>query len=668
MMPSQLLEHTSGTAAERRIVAPGLLAEQVRNFDWASTSLGAIEQWSETMVSAVNQVLYTPGPATLSWGDELIFFYNDATIPTLGGKHPSALGSSYREVFAEAWPLVGSEIEACYRDGRPATRQDVSIPIIANGRIEDHYWTYSFIPMYEKGRIGGILNHYQNITEEKRLREESARNRRDAESAAEKLALAIEAGDLAMWYYDSERQILGGDGRMARLFELTELVGPAGVWIDKIHPEDRERVADEFAAALRGEPYDTEYRLCHGTSARWVRAKANQFGGKHTPYLFGICEDITARKTNEERLRSTAERLALAQTAARIVSWEWDIGSGSVSWTGSAEWILGRPSEQVNTAEKCLAAIHGEDLPSLEKALEPVLEGKSGLEIEYRVIWPDESVHWIYGAAETVFSTKSGEPLGIVGISIDVTERKASEAALLQNEKLAAVGRLSASIAHEINNPLESVTNLLYLVRGSTDLSNIYDYVDIAERELRRVALITNQTLRFHRQSTKANPAFCYDLIGDSLSIFQGRLVNNHIQVEKKKRAEHPVSCLGGEIRQVLSNLIGNAIDAMPSGGRLLLRSREETNGRTGRRGLVITVADTGQGMGRETQKRLFEAFYTTKDIGGTGLGLWISKEIVERHHGMLRVRSSQKKGHSGTVFTLFLPFETSDPEESPAG
>ena len=251
-----------------------------------------------------------------------------------------------------------------------------------------------------------------------------------------------------------------------------------------------------------------------------------------------------------------------------------------------------------------------------------------------------------------------GNTTSIVVQAFDVTDLRRAETALRQSEKLAAVGRLAASIAHEINNPLESVTNLLYLIQKSEDVADIHEYVATAERELRRVSLITNQTLRFHRQSTNAAPAFCYDLIGDSLSMFQGRLVNNQVEVQKRKRAEQPVQCFGGEIRQVLSNLIGNAIDSMPTGGRLLMRSREGIDWSTGAEGLVVTVADTGTGMSQEVEGKIFNAFYTTKGIGGAGLGLWISKEIVDRHRGKLRVRSSQKSGRSGTVFTLFLPFK----------
>jgi signal transduction histidine kinase len=142
------------------------------------------------------------------------------------------------------------------------------------------------------------------------------------------------------------------------------------------------------------------------------------------------------------------------------------------------------------------------------------------------------------------------------------------------------------------------------------------------------------------------------------LSIYEGRFKNSNIQVQKRKRAEKPVVCFEADIRQVLSNLVANAIDAMPGGGRLLVRSREATDWMTGRPGFVLTVADTGSGIDAQTQARIFEAFFSTKGFGGTGLGLWISAEIVERHQGRLRVRSSQREGHRGTVVALFLPAE----------
>lgn len=248
---------------------------------------------------------------------------------------------------------------------------------------------------------------------------------------------------------------------------------------------------------------------------------------------------------------------------------------------------------------------------------------------------------------------------GITVFFRDVTASKQASEALIRTEKLAAVGRLAASIAHEVNNPLESVTNLLYLARISVSMSEIQEYLDMAERELRRVSVITNQTLRFYKQSSSPRAVGCDDLFESVLSIYQGRLLNSKIKVEERKRAKRLIQCFDGEIRQVLTNLVGNAIDAMhPHGGRLIVRSREACDWRTGQKGIALTVADTGPGMSSDVSKRMFEAFYSTKGIGGTGLGLWVSKEIVDRHDGTLLVRTSQKETHSGTVFTLFLPFD----------
>ncbi len=246
---------------------------------------------------------------------------------------------------------------------------------------------------------------------------------------------------------------------------------------------------------------------------------------------------------------------------------------------------------------------------------------------------------------------------GVIVLGVDVTEGKRAEQLLLQSEKLNAVGRLASSIAHEINNPLEAVTNLIYLAQQVAVSPQAKEYLTIAEIELRRVSAIANQTLRFHRQATKAKPTTAGELIGSTLPIYQARLTNSHVSIERRDRPSRPVTCFDGEIRQVLSNLVANAIDAMlSSGGRLIIRSREATNWISGRKGVIITVADTGSGIASHDLNNIFEPFFTTKGMQGTGLGLWISREILDRHRGSLKVRSSQKHPSSGTVFQLFLP------------
>jgi signal transduction histidine kinase len=246
---------------------------------------------------------------------------------------------------------------------------------------------------------------------------------------------------------------------------------------------------------------------------------------------------------------------------------------------------------------------------------------------------------------------------GVIVLGIDVTDAKRSEQLLLQSEKLNAVGRLASSIAHEINNPLESVTNLIFLAQKAAVDPKAKEYLAIAEIELRRVSAIANQTLQFHRQSTNPAPVTAMNIIDATLPLYQGRISNARVKIERRDRAQRPVTCLDGEIRQVLSNLIGNAIDAMSQNDRrLVIRSRESTDWRTARRGVSLTVADTGSGMSADTISHIFEPFFTTKGNKGTGLGLWICREIIERHRGSLKVKSRQATHGSGTVFILFLP------------
>jgi signal transduction histidine kinase len=269
---------------------------------------------------------------------------------------------------------------------------------------------------------------------------------------------------------------------------------------------------------------------------------------------------------------------------------------------------------------------------------------------------PSEHRYWtvsyfpVYGADGAIHA--------ITAASLEITAQKKAELALIQSEKLALVGRLASSIAHEINNPLESVTNLLYLAEHSDSLEQTHEYIRIAEVELRRASAITAQTLRFHRQSSSPQEINVSELVSNVLSIYQGRLINSRVTVDRRGTSGRPVRCFEGEIRQVLANIVSNAIDAMPDGGVLCVRDREVTDWRTGERGVAVTLADTGTGMTPETRARLFDAFFTTKGLIGTGLGLWVSKGIVDRHRGTLSVRSTLRPPHRGTVFTLFLPFD----------
>jgi PAS domain S-box-containing protein len=246
-------------------------------------------------------------------------------------------------------------------------------------------------------------------------------------------------------------------------------------------------------------------------------------------------------------------------------------------------------------------------------------------------------------------------------IVLDASDRKRSEEALRKTEKLAATGRLAASIAHEINNPLEAITNLLFLLRNFCQLEDpALNYVVMAEHEAHRISEITQQTLRFYRQSTLPTRANMSELLDSVLTIYRGRLNALNIQVERDFNADMDLFCFSGELRQVFANLVGNAIDASAGGGRLLVRARRSHNWKEPEQtpGVRFVVADTGLGMERAVRDRVFEAFFTTKEVTGTGLGLWVSHEIILKHRGLVHVRSrmAQEERASGTVFQIFIP------------
>jgi PAS domain S-box-containing protein len=248
-------------------------------------------------------------------------------------------------------------------------------------------------------------------------------------------------------------------------------------------------------------------------------------------------------------------------------------------------------------------------------------------------------------------------------VIVDTTGIKRSEDALRRTEKLAAVGRLSSSIAHEINNPLEAITNLLYLIRWQNGLdAKSVEYAELAEHEVARMSEIVQQTLRFHRQSTKPAVANVGEILESVLSLHRGRVRALHIEVKLAFRGDVELFCFAGEMRQLFANLIGNALDAMPGhGGRLVLEARTSRSWKEPSvQGVRVVVSDTGSGMNAATQRRIFEPFFTTKESTGTGLGLWVSAEIIQKHNGTVRVRSrqAQERGDrkSGTVFMLFLP------------
>jgi len=374
------------------------------------------------------------------------------------------------------------------------------------------------------------------------------------------------------------------------------------------------------------------------------------------------------RANASEALREREDVLQLALRANGMGLWAWDQQQGTVHCSDEMYSMYGRQPGPVGpSAEEWLHCIHPEDLPAVTQALTQTQADESDIQIQYRVPWPDGSLHWIETRGRYQRDSQ-GQTARLVGVSADITGRKHSEEAMLRAEKLAVAGRLAASVAHEINNPLEAVANLLYLIVHADTLESAQSEAQQALDELMRVSLITQQTLKFHRQPGTPKLTRLSEILQTVLALFRARLRSAQMEVEVRAENEVPIACMAGEVQQIFANLISNAIDAMPHGGRMVIRLRPSQDWRDYKTaGMRVTVCDTGVGIDRATMQRIFEPFFTTKTETGTGLGMWVVAQLVERHHGQARIWSTQREGASGTAISLFLPLGDAPADTSQA-
>jgi PAS domain S-box-containing protein len=311
-------------------------------------------------------------------------------------------------------------------------------------------------------------------------------------------------------------------------------------------------------------------------------------------------------------------------------------------------------------AEMCNANLfrwtHPEDQSRHGELLQQLLAAKiPGFVIEKRYLRSDGSVVWVRNSV-SLMSGGPSSPGHLISICEDISDRKRAEGVLKRQEQMAAIGRLTSSILHEINNPLEAVGNLIFLAGQSANAVEAAGYLKQAEEELAHVSQITSQGLQFHRQSSAATSTNVVELLRSVLVLFTGRFKEARIHVDLAANDAPRLMCFPGEIRQVFVNLISNAVDSMEADGQLRIKVRPSTDWRTGEPGVRVTIADTGEGMSVKTRKHIYQAFFSTKGAQGSGLGLWVTSSIVKKHQGCIHVRSKHAISQGGTVFSLIFP------------
>ena len=318
--------------------------------------------------------------------------------------------------------------------------------------------------------------------------------------------------------------------------------------------------------------------------------------------------------------------------------------------------IVDRSPAEIDSAN-LFSWTHPDDKSKHDELLQSLLAAEvNGFVIEKRYVRPDGSAVWVRNSVSMIAEAPS-QPGTLVSICEDISAHKRAEELLKNQEQMANMGRLTSSIIHEINNPLEAVMNLIYLARHATAIDEATRYLAQADDELRRVAEITAHGLKFHRQSAVPEPVDMAEMIQSVLTLFKGKLREARVRLDVARDDGPQLICYAGEMRQVFVNLIANAVESMNQGGVLRVRVRPGKDWRTGEQGVRVTIADTGSGMSHATLRRIYEPFVTTKGSKGSGLGLWVTSKIVRKHQGMIRVRSKVAARQSGTVFSLVFPY-----------
>ena len=560
-------------------------------------------------------------------------------------------------------------------------------------------------------------------------------------------------------------------------------------WAENVHPDDFDHCLQIYVESFDARrPFEMEFRLRHHNGQyRWILDRAvprYAADGAFEGYVGG-CLDIHDQKEAAEKVRIAAEtlqeseeRLRLAQQVGTIGTFEWNVQTNVNRWTPELESIYGlQPGQFAGTLEAWEQMLHPEDRAAAIRQVESGFQTGAPVQAEWRVVWPDGSIHWILGRWQ-VFRDNSGQATRLTGINIDITSRKEAEQtmrclaaivessddavigkdlngivtswnlgaermfgyaakemvgrpittivpaelhederrilktigrgervehfetirltkngeqivvsvtvspvrdevgrvigasktarditqlkkteqALQMTERLASAGRMAATVAHEINNPLEAVTNLVYLAKGVAARDDVREYLNTIDEELNRISHITKQTLGFYRETIAPSAVRVGEILRPVISLLGMRLRNKMIEIRPEIRKDPEIYAVAGEIRQLIANLLSNSIDAVDPGG--LIRIRIDANRLNGHNptGIRITIADSGRGIPPSARSKLFEPFFTTKQDVGTGLGLWVCTNIVQRHQGSIRVKSSTSPGRSWTVFSVFLP------------
>ena len=548
-----------------------------------------------------------------------------------------------RSIFLIIPPtLHADQIERFARISRGEAVEPFDFQLLAKGG-EKRYVSVVMSPVRNSGRetVGAVLV----------MRDLMVRHLEEMERS--RLAAIVDSSDDAIIAKDLNGVITSWNAAAGRIFGYTaeEIVGRSILTIippDLQHEEPK--ILTEIRAGNRVEHLETQ-RL-HKSGRRVEVSLTSSPIRDHEGKVIGaskIVRDIsTRRQADDARLRLAA---IVESSDDAIISKNLD--SVITSWNLGAELMFGYKPEEI-VGQSVMRLMPPELYREEPEIIRKLRNGERIQHFETRRLRKNGEV---FDVSLTVSPVRddSGRVVGASKIVRDISDRKAAEAALMDKEKLAATGRLAASLAHEVNNPLEAITNLAYLIRNHPCLdAEAVGYAEGLLRESQRAADIAHRTLSFYKEALHKSPTDVTELLRQVLDVKQKALVEKNVNLVTEFANVPLVHAYRGELRQVLENLVENAIDAIGRDGFIKVRTR--TVGKGSMERLIVTISDSGSGIEPKLRAKIFEPFVTTKEFKGSGLGLWVSRSIVQKHRGTIRTRSSFDRRWKGTTFLVCLP------------
>jgi PAS domain S-box-containing protein len=681
------------TSSADFLAGGGEMGALTRAFNWSASPLGRPETWPQSLRTAVRILLNTNHPMFIWWGPQLIQFYNDAYRQTMGPeRHPSALGQRGRECWREIWPIIGPQIDQVMSGGGATWHENQLVPVTRYGKLEQVYWTYGYSPIDKDDGVGGVLVVCRDVTKD--YLASAALREREAE-----LARVQQLGRVGGLEVDLRT---GFRNRRSPEYLLIHGLPPDSAnethedWLRRIHPEDRASTEKKFRDAVAGNArdYNVQYRIIRPNDGqtRWIAVKSTIERDDHgrAVRLVGAHTDITEQVMTEQALRQSedlyrklADQLAdLNATLAQRVEEKtrerdriWNVSqdlllvadrngawqSVNPAWTRTLGWseaeLLNRTSEWLE---------HPEDNAITKKQITRLAAGETTVRFESRFRHKDGSYRWLSWTGVRDNDRNYVVARDVTAEKAAAERLRATEEALLQSQKMEAVGQLTGGIAHDFNNLLTGIVGSLDLMQtrlnqGRTE--NVARYINAAMTSANRAAALTHRLLAFARRQPLIPKSIDVNQLVVSLEDLLRRTIGETIDLRIAASDDlWSTLCDPNQLESALLNLAINARDAMPDGGRLTIAT---TNARldsiaAGTPALspgdyvCITVADTGVGMSAEVAGRAFDPFFTTKPIGqGTGLGLSMIYGFARQSNGHVTIES---KIGRGTSIRLYLP------------